>query len=98
MPVPLYEFSCAACPRFEQAHPMGRVPDVVDCPRCHQPARRVMSAPHLSAAGSAAYRLVEASAQSAVEPEVVRSVQPGRRAGPAQPVTTNPLHRKLPRP
>lgn len=96
--MPIYEFICEICARFEQVHPMSRVPDLVDCPRCQAPARRVMSAPHLSASGSAAFGLIEQSARSASEPEVVRSTSPGRRSGAGARVTANPLHRKLPRP
>lgn len=96
--MPIYEFRCEICARFEQSHPMGLVPDLVDCPTCRAPARRMMSAPHLSAAGSAAFRLVEKTARSASEPEVVESTRPERRSGTGASVTTNPLHRKLPRP
>ncbi|TFD84380.1 zinc ribbon domain-containing protein [Cryobacterium lactosi] len=96
--MPIYEFRCEICARFEQNHPMDLVPDLVDCPTCLAPARRVMSAPHLSAAGSAAFRLVEKTSRSAAEPEVVQSTHPGRRSGRGTPVTANPLHRKLPRP
>lgn len=96
--MPIYEFSCTGCDRFEQNHPMGSVPDLVDCPVCGTPARRMMSAPHLSAAGSSAYGLIETAARSAAEPDVVDSIAPGRRAGSGRTVTTNPLHRMLPRP
>lgn len=96
--MPIYEFRCEICALFEQVHPMSRVPDLVDCPRCQAPARRVMSAPHLSASGSAAFGLIEQSARSASEPEVVRSTSPGLRSGAAVRVTANPLHHKLPRP
>lgn len=96
--MPIYEFRCDTCAPFEQVHPMGSAPAAVDCPTCRAPARRLMSAPHLSVAGSAAYRLIDGSARSAVEPEVVDAALPGRRPGAASPYTANPLHRKLPRP
>jgi len=77
---------------------MGSAPDTVDCPTCRAPARRLMSAPHLSAAGSAAFGLIDSSARSASEPEVVESALPGRRSGSGAQFTANPLHLKLPRP
>ncbi|WP_255408467.1 zinc ribbon domain-containing protein [Cryobacterium sp. N22] len=97
-PVPIYEFRCDVCARFEQTHPMGSAPDTVDCPTCRAPARRLMSAPHLSAVGSAAFGLIDSTARSAFEPEVVESALPGRRSGAGAQFTANPLHRKLPRP
>ena len=96
--MPIYEFRCDVCARFEQTHPMGSAPDTVDCPTCRAPARRLMSAPHLSAAGSAAFGLIDSSARSASEPEVVETALPGRRSGSGAQFTANPLHRKLPRP
>ena len=96
--MPIYEFRCGRCVDFEQSHPLDSVPDVTDCPGCGEPARRRMSAPHLSVAGSAAYRLIDRAAQSAVEPEVVAALPPAPRPGSAPRVTTNPLHHTLPRP
>lgn len=57
-----------------------------------------MSAPRLSTAGSAAFQLIDATKRSAHEPAVVNSPNPGQRSGPAQKYTSNPLHKKLPRP
>jgi putative FmdB family regulatory protein len=96
--MPIYEFRCASCADFEQVHPIDSVPDESDCPTCGAPARRRMSAPHLSAVGSAAYGLLDRAARSAVEPEVVTSPPSAHRTGRDQRVTANPLHRKLPRP
>ena len=96
--MPIYEFGCGVCARFEQTHPMGSAPETVDCPTCRAPARRLISAPHVSAAGSAAFGLIDRAARSAVEPEVVDSALPGRRRGAGARFTANPLHRKLPRP
>jgi len=96
--VPIYEFRCDGCARFEQTHPMGAVPDTVDCPTCRAPARRLLSAPHLSAAGSAAFGLLDSTARSAFEPEVVEAALPGRRSAAGAQFSANPLHRKLPRP
>jgi putative FmdB family regulatory protein len=96
--MPIYEFRCARCADFEQSHPIASVPELSDCPVCGEPARRRMSAPHLSVAGSAAYRLLDRSAQSATEPDVVAAPPPAPRTTGAHRVTTNPLHQKLPRP
>lgn len=96
--MPIYEFRCDVCAGFEQIHPMSSAPEVVDCPTCRAPARRLMSAPHLSAAGSAAYGLIDRAARSAVDPAVVDSTHPGQRSGAGRRITANPLHRKLPRP
>jgi putative FmdB family regulatory protein len=96
--MPLYEFRCADCSDFEQTHPIGSVPDSTACPLCGAPARRRMSAPHLSIAGSAAYRMLDSTAKSAVEPNLVSAPPPAPHSGRAQRVSANPLHRKLPRP
>jgi putative FmdB family regulatory protein len=96
--MPIYEFRCARCADFEQSHPIATVPELTDCPACGEPARRRMSAPHLSAAGSAAYGLVERSARSAVEPDVVAAPAPAPRSVGARRAPPNPLHQKLPRP
>ena len=95
--MPLYEFRCPDGVRFEANFPMAQVPSTAPCPECGEPARRRVSAPRLSRAGSAAYGLIEAGERSAHEPEVVRSTAPGGGTrGPKY--TANPLHRKLPRP
>lgn len=92
-----YEYRCTDGSVFEASHPIGEAPDILSCPLCGEPSRRVFSAPHLSRTGSAAFRLIDSTRRSAAEPEVVDSRIPGspRRA---QPHTSNPLHRKLPRP
>ncbi|MCQ1951306.1 MULTISPECIES: FmdB family zinc ribbon protein [Arthrobacter] len=101
--MPLYAYRCAAggsagsiCPDFEVRLSMGSAPASLPCPDCGAPARRRFTAPNLSHASSSAYRLIESTERSASEPDVVRSPGPGTR--PAGRNTTNPLHRKLPRP
>ncbi|MFI8595264.1 FmdB family zinc ribbon protein [Microbacterium sp. NPDC078428] len=96
--MPTYTFRCREGDVFEERHSMADVPANAVCPQCAQPAVRLPSAPHLSAAGSSAYGLIDRSARSAHEPEVVRGGLPGapRRSGGGY--TSNPLHRKLPRP
>ncbi|MGE2836810.1 zinc ribbon domain-containing protein [Mycobacterium sp. SMC-4] len=74
---------------------MDTRPDVVECPDCGGPARRMMAAPHLGAKGGAAMALHDATRATADRPAVVNAPPPTTRA---RPVSTNPLHRKLPRP
>ncbi|CEA09187.1 Zinc ribbon domain protein [Arthrobacter saudimassiliensis] len=92
----VYEYRCPDCTDFDAVFPIGEAADSVPCPTCAGPAGRRISSPFLSRSGSAAYRLIDATKRSADEPAVVSSPGPGTRR-PA-PVTTNPLHRKLPRP
>lgn len=79
---------------------MQDVPLAADCRRCGGSAKRVMTAPHLSATGTSSFGLVDRAERSAHEPEVVSSLPSNSgRSGPTkrQPVTHNPLHAKLPR-
>lgn len=100
--MPLYVYRCAAatgvlCPEFEVSLPMGAAPGSVPCPACGNPSPRRFTAPNLSRASSSAYRLIEGTQRSAAEPDVVRSPVSGPRTGRSS-STSNPLHRKLPRP
>ncbi|UWX97430.1 zinc ribbon domain-containing protein [Arthrobacter zhaoxinii] len=103
--MPLYAYRCAArgsagftCADFEVQLAMGSAPASLPCPVCGAPARRRFTAPNLSRASSSAYRLIESTQRSAAEPAVVRSPDPLSGTRPAGNITTNPLHRKLPRP
>jgi putative FmdB family regulatory protein len=95
--VTTYEYRCAEGSLFEASHPLGHAPETMPCPSCGGPAHRRISPPHLSRTGSSAFRLIDATERSAAEPEVVDSTIPGtpRRV---QKYSSNPLHRKLPRP
>lgn len=93
--MPLYDFRCPEGTTFEASFAMGQAPAALECADCGAPARRMISAPHLSIAGSAAYRLIDSTKRSAHEPEVVSSI-PGRGARATR-YTSNPLHHKLPR-
>lgn len=92
--VPLYEFRCPECGPFDQAHTMAAVPSATTC-ECGAPAPRRMSAPRLGHLNSPTMALLDRTARSAHEPDVV-STPPAPRA--ATPVSTNPRHRMLPRP
>lgn len=75
-------------------HPMHSRPDAVECPDCGGPARRMMAAPNLGVRG-AAMALQDATRATADRPGVV-TAPPA--AASRRPVSTNPLHRTLPRP
>ncbi|MGE2691985.1 zinc ribbon domain-containing protein [Mycolicibacterium pulveris] len=70
-------------------------PDVVECPQCLGEARRRIATPHLARADSTAMALHDATRATADRPAVVTAPPPPPRR---QKFTTNPLHRKLPRP
>lgn len=94
----LYVFRCAAgCGSTQQLHSMNNRPDVVDCPDCGGPARRLMAAPNLGTRG-AAMALQDATRATADRPAVVTAPPAGTAAARRRPVSANPLHRKLPRP
>nr|WP_137725592.1 zinc ribbon domain-containing protein [Prescottella subtropica] len=95
--MPLYQFRCAQCGPFDAAHPMTSVPDAADCPDCGEVSRRQITVPRLGRGSSTAMHLLDATARSAHEPAVVTGARPGTRHT-IQKVTTDPLHRKLPRP
>ncbi len=97
MVIPLYQFRCDRCGAFDRTYSMATVPDTVDCPECASESRRQITAPRLGHGSSTPMRLLDATARSASEPAVVTGTRPGA-PRTAQTVTTNPLHRKLPRP
>ncbi|MGR4010693.1 FmdB family zinc ribbon protein [Leucobacter sp. 1207-22] len=97
--MPNYRFRCQAGCEFDALYAMADVPRETQCRSCDGTATRLVTAPHLSGAGSSAYGLIDRAAQSAHEPQVVTGL-PSASQGPPkrQPVTYNPLHAKLPRP
>ncbi len=74
---------------------MATAPADTPCPGCSGQARRRIGAPALGAGNSPGIRVQDATRATADSPDVVRSLPASRRRVP---VTTNPLHRKLPRP
>ncbi|WP_247829172.1 zinc ribbon domain-containing protein [Arthrobacter antioxidans] len=76
---------------------MGAAPAEDACPTCGEPARRKISAPHVSRTGTSAFRLIDSTERSAAEPGVVSGSLPSTGRGNSV-YPTNPLHRKLPRP
>ncbi|MEE3851709.1 zinc ribbon domain-containing protein [Gordonia sp. LSe1-13] len=94
--MPTYVFRCRSdCADFIERHSMAAIPDAASCPECGADGRRVIGSPALGAGDSSAMRLQDATRASAEAPAVVSSV-PGR-GRRATPVSSNPLHRKLPR-
>ncbi len=96
--MPLYEFRCHDGTVFEAAFTMAEVPDRLSCPGCGEPARRRISPPRLSIAGTAAYSLIDATKRSAHSPPVVSSPGPPPPGVRSPAYTHNPLHQRLPRP
>ncbi|GAA2056381.1 zinc ribbon domain-containing protein [Williamsia deligens] len=74
---------------------MTRVPDAVDCDTCGADARRVVTAVGVRA-DTTATALIDATRATAERPAVVGGV-PGRSSAPRR-VSTDPRHRRLPRP
>lgn len=96
--MPIYEYRCPECSIFEVISPMSAASDQQSCPTCGGAARRKMSVPNLSKAGTSAFQLIDSSERSASEPQVVTGALPSKSRRKSQPYTSNPLHRKLPRP
>ena len=75
---------------------MAEVPREDACPQCCATSRRLIGAPALGIGSTAAMKLHDRTRASADTPQVVNALPRGARR--ATPVTTNPLHRRLPRP
>ncbi|OZD79549.1 hypothetical protein CH296_10310 [Rhodococcus sp. 14-2496-1d] len=95
--VPTYSFRCARrCAPVEQRFSMADAPSEVTCPECGDAAARQISSPALGRGNSAAMKAHDASRATADTPAVVSSLPPAGRS--ATRTTSNPLHRRLPRP
>lgn len=95
--MPTYVFRCdRRCAIVERHYSMAAVPDAITCPDCGHAAPRRVRAPALGAGSSTAMRLQDATRSSAEAPAVVSTVPSTARG--RTPVSTNPLHRRLPRP
>lgn len=95
--MPIYEFRCESSHDYERSMPISARDQDLTCPRCGAAARRRISAPRLSALGSPAGKLLDATAASAHEPAVVDRI-PGARRAPGTRTTADPRHARLPRP
>ena len=96
--MPIYEYLCPQCDVFEAIRPMSAAAESTECPLCRQTARRRMSVPNISRTGSAAFQLIDSTYRSASEPQVVSGALPATGNRKTQRYSSNPLHKKLPRP
>ncbi|QII04203.1 zinc ribbon domain-containing protein [Rhodococcoides fascians A25f] len=95
--MPTYSFRCAQrCAPVEQRFAMAGVPGEVPCPDCGEAAARQISSPALGRGNSTAMKAHDASRATADTPAVVSSLPGAGRS--ATRTTSNPLHRRLPRP
>lgn len=79
---------------------MGQAPPGAVCPRCGDEAPRAFLVPRIGSGRGDLVRAIDRTEASADRPEVVARPPSSGRRGAAVPtgVTTNPLHRTLPRP
>ncbi|ORB54211.1 hypothetical protein BST43_16920 [Mycobacteroides saopaulense] len=91
----LYAYRCVSCGDASRNFPMATAPDEVPCAGCTEPARRVFGIAGMCRGPSSRRDLLDSTHRSASEPRVVSALPGARR--PVT-VTSNPLHRKLPRP
>jgi putative FmdB family regulatory protein len=91
-----YAYRCPQDGAFDLRAPMGQAPQGAACPTCEDEAPRVFLAPRLGSGRGDLIRAIDRTKASADRPEVVSRLPASGRRG--TPVTSNPLHRKLPRP
>lgn len=94
--MPLYLFACPNCGQFDHSCAMRDVAETTACPRCAKVARRRWTTPATQLVATGVRAALDAQDASRHEPQVVGAVP----ADPARPrrVTTDPRHRRLPRP
>ena len=84
--MPIYEFCCDGCGRFEERRTLEESKAVAHCPRCGTAARRVYSTPNLKVVPVALSDAMGRAEKSAHEPGVARRPEgvtwPGRRYRP----------------
>lgn len=90
-----YAFRCSDCGPFDARFPIGTAPDRLTCPRCAAESARMITAPRISGGRNPYRSAVDRTMASADAPQVVSLPSSGRR--PVR-VSSNPLHRTLPRP
>ena len=93
-----YQYACRVDGGTEINVPMGSAPELVPCPVCNEPARRVFLSPMLSAVDQQRMGLIDRTKATSDAPEVVSSIpRDGRRK--QQPMAPpDPRLQKLPRP
>lgn len=93
----LYEFVCATCGTFELNRPISGDTASAACPTCSAASGRSWTSPATRLLAPGMRRMLDAQDASRHEPQVVSAV-PGRERGSGPRVTTDPRHRRLPRP
>jgi putative FmdB family regulatory protein len=94
--MPGYTYRCGECGPFEVRRPLAEPSDQpCHCPSCGRRARRVFDVPGLRAVAPALRRALDAEARGAEPPAVVAGPGPAARRTPT---STDPRHRRLPRP
>lgn len=91
-----YVYRCAQDGSFELRASMGQAPPRATCPACEDEAPRAFVAPRLGSGRGDLVRAIDRTEASADRPEVVTRLPVAGRRG--VPITSNPLHRRLPRP
>lgn len=93
-----YDFECAEHGTLTVSMPMRDLTPTVACPECGAQARRRYGAPQLALGDSTARRILDATARTAHEPQVVSA--PGGRplATARRRPLADPRTMKLPRP
>ena len=95
--MPLYGFRCdQGCGDTERAYSLAAVPDRIDCSGWGAVARRRFDSIAVSHRDSVAMRLHDATAATAQSPRVTSWIPSSGRG--RRPVSTDPRHRRLPRP
>lgn len=94
--MPVYDFRCDQGHVHEGVLPITSSERWIVCVQCGGRAQRLISAPGISRIDPGRQRLVESTRASAERPAVVDALP--RSGRPAMPVSSDPRHRKLPRP
>ncbi|KAB1504090.1 zinc ribbon domain-containing protein [Corynebacterium sp. 320] len=94
--MPWYEFSCSEGHVTERPFSIAENKRSIECPTCTLPASRIISAPSTPRSNPVHSALITATKETAHTPDVVSSVPASGNRRPT-PVSTNPLHRTLPR-
>jgi hypothetical protein len=93
-----YVFRCAEDGVFEVRCPMGSAGRTAPCPACSAEGVRVYAAPMLGLADRRLGGMIDRTAKTRWEPEVVTSIPPGGRRRRPNVTPSDPALRKLPRP
>lgn len=76
--MPVYEYECSACGVFTAVAGLARYQEPARCPRCGEPAPRIMSAPALRRLSEPIVRALSRAERSRSEPQVVSAATPSR--------------------